>query len=329
MSTLAESGGPSSTASPAPRRAGRGAGAARRTPLRGRLAPYAFLSPAVILFVVMLLVPILYAIYLSFRGLRLAGGGAFGHRVEVFVGLDNYVAALHDQDFLSGFGRLAVYGAIAVPVTLGLALTFALMMDLTAARATRFSRTAIFLPYAVPGVVASLLWGFMYLPATSPFSYLTRAVGWGTIPFLDDPGVYGSVANIAIWSGVGFNMIILYTSLRGVPAEIYESARLDGASEWQIAWRIKIPLIAPALVLTGLFSLIGTLQVYGEPTTLRPMTSAITQTWVPLMTIYRDAFARDDLPLAAASSVLLAAGTVVASAILLRITQRRAFGNER
>ena len=300
----------------------------RRRRRRGTAAPYIFLTPAVLLYVCFLLVPIVYSIYLSFQGLRLVSGGAFGHRQSTFIGLENYATALTDAEFLGGFRRLAIYGIIAVPLPLGLALLFALLLDLGSARAKRFSRTAIFIPYAVPGVVASLMWGFMYLPATSPFSYITEKFGWGTIPFLQNPEIFSSVANIAIWSGVGFNMIILYTSLRGIPAYIMDSARIDGANEWQIATQIKIPLVAPALVLTGLFSLIGCLQLYGEPTTLAPMTSTITQTWVPLMTIYRDAFTLDDLPLAAASSVVLALGTLVVSVILLRLTQKRAFGDD-
>jgi len=293
---------------------------------RFSLMPYVFVSPAIVLFVVFLLIPIGYAVYLSFQGLRLVGGGAFGKRAQTFVGLDNYQTALTDPEFVSSFGRLAIYGLIAVPFTLGLALLFALLLDHPRTRTKRFSRTALFIPYAVPGVVASLMWGFMYLPSTSPFSYVTEAVGAGPIPFLDLPLLFPSVANIAIWGGVGFNMIIIYTALRGIPADVYDAARIDGASDWQIARRIKIPLIAPALVLTGLFSLIGTLQVYGEPTTLAPMTSAISQTWVPLMTIYRDAFTRDNLPLASASSVILAVGTVVISVALLKVTQKRAFG---
>ncbi|GAA3591373.1 sugar ABC transporter permease [Nonomuraea rosea] len=289
-------------------------------------APYLFVAPAVLLFVAFLAVPIGYAIYLSARGLRLTGKGIFGTREEVFVGLDNYVKTLTDPEFFAGFGRLALYGLISVPLTLGLALVFALLLDHAGSRAKRFSRTAIFIPYAVPGVTASLLWGFMYLPSTSPFSFLTRELGLGEIPFLGAGAIYPSLANIAVWGGVGFNMIIIYTSLRGIPSELYDAARIDGASEWQIAWRIKIPLVAPALVLTGLFALIGTLQVYGEPTTLKPMTPEISQDWVPLMHIYRDAFTRDDLPLASAASVLLAAGTLVISVVLLKVTQKRAFG---
>ncbi|PPF66453.1 ABC transporter permease [Clavibacter michiganensis] len=274
-----------------------------------------------------MLVPIVYAAWLSLQTHRLEGGGILGTRVQVFAGLDNYAAVLSDPELAAGFGRLAIYGIISVPLTLGLALLFALMLDVPAARATRFARTAIFIPYAVPGVVAALLWGFMYLPGTSPFSAVSEALGGGAIPFLGEPAIYASVANIAIWGGVGFNMIIIYTSLRGVPAEIYEAARIDGAGELQIALRIKIPLVVPALVLTGIFSLIGALQLYGEPTTLKPLTNVISQTWVPLMTIYRNAFLTDDLSGAAALSVVLALGTVLVSALVLWITNRRTAGS--
>ncbi|WP_259336816.1 carbohydrate ABC transporter permease [Clavibacter phaseoli] len=300
-------------------------GGVRRRPVAW--APYLFAAPAVILFVVFMLVPIVYAAWLSLQTYRLEGGGILGTRVQVFAGLDNYVAVLSDPELVAGFGRLAIYGIISVPITLGLALLFALMLDVPAARATRFARTAIFIPYAVPGVVAALLWGFMYLPGTSPFSAVSEALGGGVIPFLGEPAIYASVANIAVWGGVGFNMIIIYTSLRGVPAEIYEAARIDGAGELAIALRIKIPLVVPALVLTGIFSLIGALQLYGEPTTLKPLTNVISQTWVPLMTIYRNAFLTDDLPGAAALSVVLALGTVVVSALVLWITNRRTDGS--
>jgi multiple sugar transport system permease protein len=299
---------------------------AARPRKRVRPAPYLFVAPAVVLFVVFLLVPIIYAAWLSFQKYTLSGGGILGTKVQVFAGLENYAAVLGDPALAAGFGRLAIYGVIAVPLTLGFALLFALLLDVPAVRGKRFSRTAIFIPYAVPGVVAALLWGFMYLPGTSPFSYVTKALGWGAIPFLENPDIFGSIANIAIWGGVGFNMIIIFTSLRGIPAEIYEAAQIDGASELQIALRVKVPLVVPALVLTGVFSLIGALQLYSEPTTLKPMTDVISQTWVPLMTIYRDAFVTDDLPGAAALSVVLALGTVIVSAVVLWITNRRSSG---
>jgi multiple sugar transport system permease protein len=301
--------------------------ARRRSSTRPRIAPWAFLAPALILFTAFLIIPIGYALYLSFVQLKV-DGGAFGVRKQVFVGFDNYVAALTAPEFVASLGRLALFGIISVPLTLGLALTFALLLDLPGVRFTRFARTAIFLPYAVPGVIAALLWGFMYLPSTSPFNFLLRAVGLPTFDFLNSSSIYGSLSNIAIWAGVGFNMIVMYTALRSIPNEIYEAAKIDGANEWQIAWRIKIPLLSPALVLTLLFSLIATLQAYSEPTTLRSMSNSISYSFFPLMKIYRDAFGTDNISGAAAASVVLALGTLVISLALLKLLQRRTLGEK-
>lgn len=293
---------------------------------RARAAtPWLFASPAIAFFAAFLIVPIGYALYLSFRGYRVSGG-AFGRREETFVGFENYATALSDPEFVAGLGRSLIYGAIAVPSVLGLALLFALLLDHPRVPGRSFARTAIFLPYAVPGVIASLLWGFLYLPSTSPVSYVARELGGSSVDFFGYPTLYFALANIALWSGVGFNMIIIYTSLRSVPTEIYEAARIDGASERQIALRIKIPLVTPALVLTGLFSVIGTLQLYSEPATLRPMSNTISSTWVPLMKIYQEAFMNDNLGGAAAASVVLALGILALSLLLLRFFQRRTFG---
>ncbi|MET8868790.1 sugar ABC transporter permease [Nonomuraea sp. NPDC004580] len=301
--------------------------AGRRTRLRAVATPWLFASPAIVLFTLFMVIPIGYAIYLSFRGFRVEGGGAFGRRVQTFVGLDNYTAALSDPEYAAGLGRVLLYGVISIPSVLGLALLFALLLDTPRVRARGFARTAIFLPYAVPGVIASLLWGFLYLPSTSPITYIARELNAGPLDFFGFPALYFSLANIALWSGVGFNMIIIFTSLRAIPTSVYEAARIDGASELQIAWRIKIPLVAPALVLTGLFSVIGTLQLYSEPATLRPMTTTISWTWVPLMKIYQEAFSNDNLGGAAAASVVLAVGILAISLLLLRFFQRRTFGD--
>ncbi|MFE1341268.1 carbohydrate ABC transporter permease [Streptomyces sp. NPDC058733] len=298
--------------------------AARRRPYGARSAPYAFLLPATILFVLFFALPIGYAVWLSFRKVHVSGLGLGAHaRSEVWAGLENYTDALTDSELLHGALRVAGYGAIVVPVMLGLALLLALMLDTDKVRLAPFTRLAIFLPYAIPGVVAALLWGFLYLPDVSPFYYVLERLGLPRPDLLDGGPLYLALSNIAVWGGTGFNMIVIYTSLQAIPAEVYEAAKLDGATPLQIALRIKIPMVAPSLVLTFFFSIIATLQVFSEPTTLKPLTNSVSTTWSPLMKVYRDAFGSGDIYAAAAEAVLIAVVTLVLSFGFLRTANRR------
>jgi multiple sugar transport system permease protein len=241
------------------------------------------------------------------------------------VGLRNYTSAFSDSEFWHGVLRTLAYGAFLLPMMLGLALLFALLLDSARARLTRFARIAIFLPYAVPVVISSLLWGFLYLPTVSPLEPLFHLFGMKMPDLFADSTVLFSVANVGIWGGTGYNMIVIYTSLKALPPEVYEAARLDGCGEVQIALRIKVPMVAPALVLTGLFSMIATLQVFSEPTVLQPLAKTISTSWTPLMKISNDAFARNDLYGAAAEAVIVAVLIVGLSFSLLRFVNKRAF----
>lgn len=298
--------------------------AARRKPYGVKGAPYVFLLPATVLFALFFALPIGYAVYLSFRKVHVSGLGlGSGARREIWAGLENYRDALGDSEFYNGALRVLGYGCIVVPVMLGLALVFALMLDTERVRLAPFSRLAIFLPYAVPGVVAALLWGFLYLPDVSPFYYVLEKLHLPQPGLLDGGPLYLALSNIAVWGGTGFNMIVIYTSLQSIPAEVYEAAKLDGATPLQIALRIKIPMVAPSLVLTFFFSIIATLQVFNEPTTLRPLTNSVQTTWSPLMKVYQDAFHKGDVYSAAAEAVLIAIATLVLSFGFLRATNRR------
>jgi len=292
----------------------------------GGLAPYAFVAPAVVLYVLVLLIPIGYTVYLSFEKTKVSGLGlGLGARKQVFAGLSNYTTALTDSAFLSSLLRVVIYSLILVPVMLGLALLFALLLDARRVKAQRFSRLAIFLPYAVPTVIATLLWGFLYLPTVSPFPSILSAFGLSMPDLFTTHVALLSVANIGVWGGTGFNMIVMYTALRAVPSELYEAARIDGASQAQIALRIKIPMIAPALVLTGVFSIIATLQVFNEPQTLSPLTNTISPDWMPLMRVYNLAFNENNSYEAAALSVIIAAVMFVGSYFLLQVSNKRVF----
>ncbi|MFF4908264.1 carbohydrate ABC transporter permease [Streptomyces sp. NPDC001260] len=298
--------------------------AARRRSYGVKGAPYAFLVPATVLFALFFALPIGYAVYLSFRKVHVSGLGlGAGARKEVWGGVENYTDALTDGELMHGALRVLGYGCIVVPVMLGLALLFALMLDSDKVRFAPVTRLAIFLPYAIPGVVAALMWGFLYLPDVSPFYYVLEKLHLPQPNLLDGGPLYLAMSNIAVWGGTGFNMIVIYTSLRSIPAEVYEAARLDGATPLQTALRIKIPMVAPSLVLTFFFSIIATLQVFNEPMTLKPLTNSLPLTWSPLMTVYQDAFRKGDIYQAAAEAVIIAVVTLVMSFGFLRAANRR------
>ncbi|MFF1633386.1 carbohydrate ABC transporter permease [Leifsonia sp. NPDC058248] len=283
---------------------------------RKSILPIVLVAPAVILLVLFTIAPAVYAIVLSFLQVKVGGGllGA-GGTTEVFAGFANYITTLADPEFWASLGRMLIVAVIGVPLTIFFATLFALCLDAKRTRLVGFSRLAIFLPYAVPGVVASLLWGFMYLPATSP-------IGGQIIDYFGTTGIYFSVANVAVWGVVGFNMVILYTAVRSLPKDLFEAAELDGASELQIALRVKLPLIAPAITMVALFSVIGALQLFNEPTTLKPLANAISSTWVPLMRVYTDAFVNNSIYEGAATSFILIIMTVTAT-VLVNVVGRR------
>ncbi|GIF04085.1 carbohydrate ABC transporter permease [Actinoplanes siamensis] len=302
-----------------------------RRSIRRAGVPYAFLAPGLLLFTLFLAAPIGYAGYLSLRKVKVSGLGLGSKsRTEVWAGLSNYARSMTDPEWLPSVYRILGYGLIVVPAMLGLALLMALLLDANRTRPalSGFARISIFLPYAVPAVVASLLWGFLYLPRVSPFGYALGKLGIGTPELLSSSWVLYAVANVAVWGGTGFNMIVLYTALKSVPTSLYESARIDGASELAIAWRIKIPIVLPSLIMTFVFSMIATLQVFAEPMTLKPLSNTISFTWTPLMKVYRDAFVRNDIHSAAATSVVIALATFLLSFGFLKLVGRRAFDQE-
>ncbi|WP_433698893.1 carbohydrate ABC transporter permease [Nocardiopsis sp. CA-288880] len=293
-----------------------------RRPGAVALAPWAFLAPFLGLFVLCFLLPILYAFYQSF--LRVRRFGLFGEegRETVFAGFDNYARALGQDGFVDSIGRVLLFGVVQVPVMIGLALLLALLLESASATWPAFFRAAFFMPYGVPGVVASLLWGFLYTPGLSPVIDVAGAVGLELDPLGPDT-VLWSIANIITWLFVGYNMLILIAQLKTIPEELYEAARIDGAGPFQTAWRIQIPLIRPALVLTTVFSVIGTLQLFAEPLIIKGFTVNIDSAYTPNMAAFNSAFTDNDYNVAAAQSVIVALAAFVLSFGFLRLVDRK------
>ncbi|WP_410812750.1 carbohydrate ABC transporter permease [Micromonospora sp. 067-2] len=284
--------------------------------------PYLFVAPFVALFLAFLIVPIVLAFRNSMFSTRSSGLGFGGPPKAVFSGVDNYVQALQDTDFLASFGRVLLFGVVQVPVMILVAGAFALLFDAGMVRAGRFFQTAMFLPYAVPSVIAALLWGFLYQPAVSPLLQGLAAVGLD-LDVLAPGAVLWAVANISTWVYTGINMIILFAALQSIPREMFEAARLDGAGELRLAVSVKIPMIWPAVLLTVLSSIIGTLQLFNEPLVLRTLTHNISSTYTPNMSIYTVATQGSSENLSAAMAVILGVATLVVSVFVMRLTTRK------
>ncbi|BDZ65343.1 carbohydrate ABC transporter permease [Agromyces mangrovi Wang et al. 2018] len=281
-------------------------------------AAYLFITPFFVIFVAMLIVPLGYAGYLSLFESRLIGG-------ETFAGFANYVRALQDPDFLASIGRMALFFVVQVPIMLGLALFFALALDSGRARGSKGARLLIFMPYAVPAVVATLMWGYLYGPDFGPIAQIARSIGFGTPDFLSPENILGSMMNIVTWEFVGYNMIILYAALRAIPSELYEAAEIDGAGQFRTAWSVKIPAIRSAILLTVIFSIIGTFQLFNEPSLLNTIApDAITNSFTPNYYAYNLAFINQELNYAAAIAFLLGLVIAIVSYVVQLNEQRRA-----
>ena len=277
--------------------------------MTAKRAGYVFVAPFLVLFLLLFMFPLGYAAYLSLFKDQLVGG-------TVFAGLANYTRALSDPQLLQGAGRVGLFFLIQVPIMLLISLGSALAIDSGLLRAARVFRLGVFLPYAVPSVVAALMWGYLYGPSFGP---LAR---FGFDP-LTDTLMLPALGNIVTWEFAGYNMIILYAALRTVPAERYEAAAVDGAGPWRTAWSIKIPALRPALLLCLVFSVIGSFQLFAEPNLVQRLApNVINAAYTPNLYAYSLAFTSQQVNYAAAVSFLLGLVILVVSYAVLYTANR-------
>ncbi|WP_327667450.1 sugar ABC transporter permease [Streptomyces sp. NBC_00485] len=283
----------------------------------------AFTVPFQLGFVFLYLLPIGYAIHQSLYREQQSGLG-LGGSTQTFAGLDNYQQGLTDSAFMGSVLRVVLFACVQIPVMLLVSLVLALFLDtLTSKVAGRF-RLVLLVPYMIPGVVAAIVWINLYSPDVGPLTTLGRGLGfdWN---FFAPSMVWPSIGNLLTWHGVGYNMVIIYSALQGVPRELFEAARLDGASERRIALSIKVPYVRGALVLTGMLSIIQMLQIFNEPALFRNITpQTVSDNFAPIMIIYNQAFNAGNYHYAATLSVLLALILGVASFLFYRLTSKEA-----
>ncbi|MDO5644066.1 MAG: sugar ABC transporter permease [Dermabacter sp.] len=294
---------------------------------REALTGIGFVTPFALLFAAVFLIPIGVSIYSSFFRAAPSGGGLYGggEMANQFVAFQNYTEIITGSAFWTGMGRVFLFGIVQVPVMILLALVMALLLDSLVIKRVGAFRLGFFLPYAVPGVVAALVWTYMYNPQFSPINELLDLVGLH-INFFDSNLILWSMANMTTWTFTGYNMLIFLAALQAIPNELYEAARIDGASGWDIVRRIKVPMVRNATLLAVLLSIIGTIQLFNEPTVLRAENTWMGADYTPMMMAYNTlmgSISPSGTGPAAAISVLMA---IIAGALagIYTVIQRRA-----
>ncbi|GGW77045.1 carbohydrate ABC transporter permease [Streptomyces griseoloalbus] len=266
---------------------------------------WGFIGPFVAVFALVFLAPIAYSVYLSLFRDQLIGG-------TTFVGFDNYQQALQDDRFWAALGRVSLFLCVQVPVMLGIALLVALALDSGRLYGKNFFRISIFLPYAVPAVVATLMWSFMYGTRFGLVGDINDAFGVSLPDPLSPELVLASIGNIVTWEFVGYNMLIFYSALRVIPNSLYEAAEIDGAGQIRVITAIKLPAIRGALVIATIFSIIGSFQLFNEPNVMQKLApNAITTDYTPNFYTYSLSFSGQQHNYSATVAIVMGLITMV------------------
>ncbi|WP_309128143.1 sugar ABC transporter permease [Microbacterium sp.] len=289
---------PPPAATPPPRRE-RSAASRIRIGLPGFLMA----APAVIVFLLMFVIPMILAGVLSFTNWT-------GYSLNFdFVGWENYAKAFRNPRSASAAvftGIIALVGTVLCNVV-GLALAALISGP---GRANTILRTIFFYPYVISALIIGFIWSAMLAPSGAVNGILA-SVGLPAMPFLTDPNfAKASIIFTIVWSHFGFNMILFLAGIKSVPSEYYEAATVDGASRWQQFRSITVPLIAPVFTVNIVLTLVGLLKVYDVVLSLTDGGPAgSTQTIV--YQILKDSFADSALGFGAAQSIVLLIVTAV------------------
>ncbi|MDY7104639.1 MAG: sugar ABC transporter permease [Actinomycetota bacterium] len=224
-----------------------------------RVRPWTWLSPALGLAGVFLAWPLASTIVLSFRDADASG----------FVGLQNYRDAIGDPQITTAFRNNAIWFAFLIPGTVVLGMVLAVLTDRV--RYERAAKTVVFVPMAISFVAAGTIWKFMYdyrppgSPQTGTVNELWLATGLGSQPraWLVETSINNvALVLVGIWMLTGFAMVILSAAVKGIPPELFDAARVDGATEWRVFWHITWPLLRPTIVVVATVMFINSIKIF-------------------------------------------------------------------
>jgi len=285
-------------------------------------AAWMFLAPAAIVLGVFFLLPVIGALVLSLTDYDLYALADI-HNLR-FVALANYWALLHRPLFWAALGHTVYFVAVGVPLSMLMSLCAALLLHSPLARCKAFFRTALFAPVVTTVVAVAVVWRYLF---NTKYGLANVALGWigiHPIDWLGDPHwAMPTIILFAAWKNFGYNMIILLAGLQAIPVELYEAARIDGASAWRQFRHVTVPMLAPTLLMVGILTVSGYFQLFAEPYVITeggPLQSTVSVLYL----MYNEGFKWWSLGSASAIAFLLFLIMFVVTACMLRVERSEA-----
>ncbi len=288
------------------------------TTRRGRqelVSALAYLVPSLAIFVLFVFYPLVRNAQMS-----LYDTDPFG-RLGLYTGAGNYARLLGSPAFLNSLRVSFLFALYTVPAGLVIGLPLALLAN-RPVRGILVYRTAYSFTFAVSIAAAALIWAWLFDPNVGILDYFLNLAHAPAIGWLTDPRwALAAVAAATVWKDLGFNVVVLLAALQGVPEELVEAARIDGAGGWGVFRHVVVPAISPALFFVGVVGTIGVLQSFGQINILT-QGGPVESTNVIVYSIYRNAFVNFRFGLAAAQAMILFGLMLVLTGLQFTVFER-------
>jgi multiple sugar transport system permease protein len=288
-----------------------------RTPVAG----WMFVGPALIILAVFFGLPVFAALLLSLTDFDLyALADSDNLR---FVGLGNYIDLLQSEIFWKSLGNTLYFVIVGVPVSIALSLGAAMLLNAPLARFKALFRTALFAPVVTTLVAVAVIWRYLFHTSYGLVNWALGQVGIAPIDWLGDPHwAMPTIILFAVWKNFGYNMVIFLAGLQTIPQDLYEAARIDGASKWRQFRHITLPMLGPVLLVVAVITVSGYFQLFAEPYVITrgdPLQSTVSV----LYFMFEEGFKWWKLGRASAVAFLLFAIILAVTTVMLRLGKRK------
>lgn len=289
-------------------------------PMNTQRVAWLFLAPALIVLGLFFLLPVIAALGLSLTDYDIYALANI-HNLR-FVALNNYWLLLQRPLFWSALGHTVYFVAVGVPLSMGASLGAAMLLNSPLAKMKPFFRTALFAPVVTTVVAMAVIWRYLFNTKYGMANYALSHLGVHPIDWLGNPHwAMPTIILFAVWKNFGYNMIIFMAGLQAIPPELYEAARIDGASAPRQFWHITLPMLKPTMVMVMVLTVAGYFQLFAEPYVMTeggPLQSTVSVLYL----MYEEGFKWWNLGTASAVAFMLFLIIFVVTSLLLRLSRQ-------